>query len=180
LNHLTQPNIGTMEPVIYQFGQVGDLIPSYRTKPHLNDEEFDQEQRHEIWCKRNKGNHGRNIHRAEAIAAFKEDLYSLCIGRQDEKIFKDLLWALKKHSTDNLTEKIRQAKGVPMDSVVQRFGFEIRQNKICCPFHGEKTPSLHIYENRWTCFGCHKFGDTIDFVEAMNKCSFVDAIDFLI
>lgn len=36
---------------------------------------------------------------------------------------------------------------------------------ICCPFHREKTPSLHIFENQsWYCFGCGKGGDVYDFI----------------
>ncbi len=32
----------------------------------------------------------------------------------------------------------------------------------CCPLHGERTPSLRLYEDAergWYCFGCHKGGD---------------------
>ena len=32
----------------------------------------------------------------------------------------------------------------------------------CCPLHGERTPSLRLYdepERGWYCFGCHKGGD---------------------
>lgn len=41
-----------------------------------------------------------------------------------------------------------------------------RAHKICCPFHGEKTPSLHIYKktNTFHCFGCQKSGDSVKFV----------------
>ena len=36
---------------------------------------------------------------------------------------------------------------------------------ICCPFHNEKDPSLHIFENQsWYCFGCGKGGDVYDFL----------------
>ena len=36
---------------------------------------------------------------------------------------------------------------------------------ICCPFHSEKDPSLHIFENQsWYCFGCGKGGDVYDFL----------------
>lgn len=32
-----------------------------------------------------------------------------------------------------------------------------RSRKICCPFHADRTPSLHVYETAeagWYCFGC--------------------------
>ena len=34
----------------------------------------------------------------------------------------------------------------------------------CCPLHGEKTPSLRLYdepERGWYCFGCHAGGDAV-------------------
>ena len=38
--------------------------------------------------------------------------------------------------------------------------------KTACPFHADRTPSLHVYpeaENGWTCFGCGKGGTIYDF-----------------
>lgn len=31
-----------------------------------------------------------------------------------------------------------------------------RDGKVCCPFHPDSTPSLHVYgpDKGWTCFGC--------------------------
>lgn len=50
--------------------------------------------------------------------------------------------------------------------------------EICCPFHSEKTPSLKIYDGDrgWTCFGCHKGGDAINFVREYFGLTFADAI----
>jgi hypothetical protein len=41
-----------------------------------------------------------------------------------------------------------------------------RADFICCPFHGEKTPSLKLYpkSNSFYCFGCGAGGDVIRFV----------------
>lgn len=38
-----------------------------------------------------------------------------------------------------------------------------REYKACCPFHGEKTPSFTINDEKgfWHCFGCHAHGDAI-------------------
>lgn len=33
----------------------------------------------------------------------------------------------------------------------------------CCPFHDEKTPSFHVYETHYYCFGCGARGDVLDF-----------------
>lgn len=38
-----------------------------------------------------------------------------------------------------------------------------RSRKISCPFHQDRTPSLHVYEHRedgWYCFGCKRHGHT--------------------
>lgn len=51
----------------------------------------------------------------------------------------------------------------------------------CCPIHNEKTPSFAVNESKgqYHCFGCHAHGDTISFVQAMEHCSFMDAIKIL-
>ena len=48
-----------------------------------------------------------------------------------------------------------------------------RAHKICCPFHGEKTPSLHIYDktNTFHCFGCQKSGDSVTFTAKLFNIS---------
>ena len=63
--------------------------------------------------------------------------------------------------------------------VLLYYGFEPnRMGEICCPFHSEKTPSLKIYDGDrgWTCFGCHKGGDAINFVREYFGLTFTDAI----
>lgn len=45
-----------------------------------------------------------------------------------------------------------------------------REGKIQCPFHTDRTPSLHAYptaERGWTCFGCGRGGTIIDFGAAL-------------
>lgn len=83
----------------------------------------------------------------------------------------------------NLTEmsgRIREE--VTMEQILALYGYVPRRGYICCPFHGEKTPSLRIYPgNRgWYCFGCGRGGNAVDFVMAHEGCSFrlaVHAID---
>ena len=49
----------------------------------------------------------------------------------------------------------------------------------CCPFHPEKTPSFHIYDDHFHCYGCQKHGDAIEYVRHEFGLSFIDALKFL-
>ncbi len=51
-----------------------------------------------------------------------------------------------------------------------------RQQKGCCPFHGEKTPSFYVYEDGYHCFGCGAHGDVIGFVMQTSGASFPEAV----
>jgi DNA primase len=49
--------------------------------------------------------------------------------------------------------------------------------KGLCPFHGEKTPSFHVYDKGFfKCYGCGAGGDVIRFVELFDKVPFPDAV----
>lgn len=49
--------------------------------------------------------------------------------------------------------------------------------KGLCPFHGEKTPSFHVYDKGFfKCYGCGAGGDVIRFVELYDKVPFPDAV----
>ncbi|HET7219468.1 MAG TPA: CHC2 zinc finger domain-containing protein, partial [Vicinamibacterales bacterium] len=49
--------------------------------------------------------------------------------------------------------------------------------KGLCPFHGEKTPSFHVFDKgNFKCFGCGLGGDVIKFVELYEKISFPEAV----
>lgn len=52
-------------------------------------------------------------------------------------------------------------------------------NNIFCPFHSEKTPSCHIWDDHFKCFGCGKYGDVISFVEDMFGLNFEQSISKL-
>jgi DNA primase len=51
-----------------------------------------------------------------------------------------------------------------------------RQYRGCCPFHGEKTPSFHVYDDHFHCYGCGVHGDAISFVMQSDGVSFIDAV----
>lgn len=61
-----------------------------------------------------------------------------------------------------------------------------RENKICCPFHNEKTPSFSIRFNsnknkwQWKCFGgCDASGDVIDFIMKHKGIDYIEAKKYL-
>ena len=50
-----------------------------------------------------------------------------------------------------------------------------------CPFHAEKTPSFSVtpLKQIYYCFGCHKGGNVISFVQEIEHLNFPEAIHFL-
>lgn len=54
----------------------------------------------------------------------------------------------------------------------------IGKYKCLCPFHGEKTPSMIIYEDTQTyhCFGCGASGDAITFFEEKHALNFKESL----
>lgn len=48
----------------------------------------------------------------------------------------------------------------------------------CCPFHGEKTASFTVEEDKqfFHCFGCGVHGDVIGFVSEIEGIEFIDAV----
>ncbi|MGY1709291.1 DNA primase [Geodermatophilus sp. SYSU D00758] len=53
--------------------------------------------------------------------------------------------------------------------------------KGLCPFHDEKSPSLHVTPARglYHCFGCGVGGDVIRFVQEIDHISFTEAVELL-
>jgi len=51
----------------------------------------------------------------------------------------------------------------------------------CCPFHGEKTPSFNVSENKqfYHCFGCGVSGNAINFLREYEHLDFIDAVEEL-
>ncbi|GLP97251.1 DNA primase [Paraferrimonas sedimenticola] len=51
----------------------------------------------------------------------------------------------------------------------------------CCPFHGEKTPSFTVSQDKqfYHCFGCGAHGNAIDFLMEYDRLDFPDAVEEL-
>jgi DNA primase len=74
-------------------------------------------------------------------------------------------------------DRVLRAKSYPMPSLI-----EFTKRKACCPWHNEKTPSLHYYPktNSAYCFGgCGRAYDSIDAYRNKYNCSFLEAVKAL-
>ena len=82
----------------------------------------------------------------------------------------------------DFVQQVKRANDIV--SVVGSY-LELRQrgtNHIArCPFHGEKTPSFNVNQNRqiFKCFGCGESGDVIKFVQMYESCTFMEALEIL-
>jgi DNA primase len=89
---------------------------------------------------------------------------------------------MQHRSVEQVKQRIR------IEDIVRQCGVELRANASKerleghCPFHpGDETPSFNIYtySQRYHCFGCGADGDVIDFVQAIDNCSFQEAFQRL-
>lgn len=53
--------------------------------------------------------------------------------------------------------------------------------KGVCPFHSERTASFAVSPHKeiFYCFGCHLGGDVVYFIEKVENCSAIEAVNFL-
>lgn len=60
----------------------------------------------------------------------------------------------------------------------QRFS---KSNKMCCPFHNEKTPSfsVNLKTNKCKCFGCGAGGSAIDFIMTYKGMTIQQTFEYL-
>lgn len=67
-----------------------------------------------------------------------------------------------------------------IEEVISHF-IEVKKHLACCPFHGEKTPSFHIWQKKqvYKCFGCGESGDVFRFVMKHQKKTFTEAVEWL-
>lgn len=74
-----------------------------------------------------------------------------------------------------MPERIKTA--LTIREVMEHYGVQFsRRGFALCPFHTEKTPSLSIKNERFTCFGCGASGDVIDFVRMYFGINFGQAV----
>ncbi len=81
------------------------------------------------------------------------------------------------HTQQGITDlQIDAAKDYPIEEL---YDGKLIRNKGLCPFHSEKTPSFVIKNNRYRCYGCNSFGDSIDFYMKQNNVNFINAVKYL-
>lgn len=71
---------------------------------------------------------------------------------------------------------------VTCKAFAEHIGLQInRAGFACCPFHGERTPSLRFYPDNkgWYCFGCKRGGDVINFAKLYYQTDFKGAVSAL-
>jgi DNA primase len=84
---------------------------------------------------------------------------------------------------DLLAEAKRLKAAVPIADVI---GETLRLKRAgrtliaLCPFHGERTPSFHVYEDgHYNCFGCGAHGDVFTWLRQARGMSFREAVEYL-
>ncbi len=79
----------------------------------------------------------------------------------------------------DVIEKVRQESNI-VDIVGQYVQLKKsgRNHMGLCPFHGEKTPSFSVSEDKqiFHCFGCGKGGNVFKFIQEIEGLSFPDAV----
>jgi DNA polymerase I-like protein with 3'-5' exonuclease and polymerase domains len=58
-------------------------------------------------------------------------------------------------------------------------GERLVNGKMCCPFHDDATPSLHVYADHWHCFGCGAHGSSIDWLMMVEGLNYAEAVDVI-
>lgn len=71
---------------------------------------------------------------------------------------------------------IWKAKQVPIALLIK----VNRAHKAVCLFHGDKDPSMHVYNTNYHCFSCGAHGTAIDIVMKLHNIPFIDAVKRLI
>lgn len=84
---------------------------------------------------------------------------------------------VQKHKPDKSPTKLKGKFRIELDKrlkisdVAKRYGFKVSNNKMVCPFHDDKDPSLSLNDvgNCFYCFGCHTTGDIIEFIRLLME-----------
>ena len=68
---------------------------------------------------------------------------------------------------------------VELKDLMKRYYVKFEGDKICCPFHNDRSPSMGIKNNRYNCFACGESGDVIDFIKNWHRVDTREAIEII-
>ena len=76
---------------------------------------------------------------------------------------------------------IQKLQDLPIESVADALGLEVRRHKSLCPFHDDSNPSLtfSVRKNRYKCYVCDAHGGVIDLVMHYEHKTFLEACRWL-
>jgi DNA primase len=84
-------------------------------------------------------------------------------------------------SRDRIDEMIQTIDIVDVISEYVSLQPSGKSMKGLCPFHNEKTPSFHVSKDKqiFNCFGCHKKGNVITFIQEYKHLDFIESVRYL-
>ena len=70
---------------------------------------------------------------------------------------------------------------LPVEEVAEALGIKVKRHQALCFMHDDHHPSLafNTSSNRWKCYVCNVWGNSIDLVQRYHNLSFVDACQWL-
>jgi len=72
-------------------------------------------------------------------------------------------------------------RDLPIDQVAEALGLNVKNYRAICPFHDDRNPSLrfNFRTNRYCCFVCGSWGNTIDLVMGTKHMNYPDSCRWL-
>ena len=72
---------------------------------------------------------------------------------------------------------------VQLAEACEKLGIQIqgqgRQSLALCPFHHDRKPSLHIYQDHFHCYACQAHGNIFDLVKEVKSVDFPGALSWV-
>ncbi|MBF7683354.1 DNA primase [Acinetobacter sp. B5B] len=83
--------------------------------------------------------------------------------------------AIPQQTIDHILDRVDLVELIGQRVKLKKTG---RTYSGCCPFHQEKSPSFHVYQDKqyYHCFGCQANGNAIRFLMDMDSRNFIDVM----
>jgi hypothetical protein len=106
----------------------------------------------------------------------KFKLYDNYIAKLSDKQYRSLhIMNIIHGKFDRITKKSKKTifinDNLSIIKVALHYGLKVKGNKVTCPFHKDKDPSLVFYvdTNSFHCFGCKVSGDVITLIQMLEE-----------